>query len=60
MKENNDQSRIQKNNMETSPLNSNNCTTINTVQQQKQNKTLKKLVNTLDKTMHVNVTNMHT
>lgn len=46
--------------METSPLNSNNCTTINTVQQQKQNKTLKKLVNTLDKTMHVNVTNMHT
>lgn len=38
MKENNDQSRIQKNNMETSPLNSNNCTTINTVQQQNKTK----------------------
>lgn len=47
MKENNDQPRIQKN--KTSPLNSNNCTTIKTAPQQKQIKTLKKLVSTLDK-----------
>lgn len=47
MKENNDQPRIQKN--KTSPLNSNNCTTIKTAPQQKQMKTLKNLVSTLDK-----------